>query len=105
MQSCDPRILVQVPQRTLSKGVPPALPTMLGSVVDHVAPLAESPQIRGCAVARVVIEVSARQRNIGHPHAGKSEASFDSNPLAAVRTPASRLRVPPTTIAEMRNAP
>jgi len=78
---------------------------MLGSVVDHVTPLAESPQISGSAVARVVIEVSASQHNIGHPHAGKGEASFDSNPLAAVRTPASRLCVPPTAVAEMRNAP
>lgn len=78
---------------------------MLGSVVDHVAPLAESPQVSGCAVARVVIEMSASQHNIGHPHAGKGETSIESNPLAAVRTPASRLCVPPTAVAEMRNPP
>lgn len=102
--SCDPWILVQVAQRTQTKDVPPALPAMLGCIVDHVASLTESFQIGRSAVAGIVVEVSASENNIGYSDSGEGEAASDGDPLATVRAPTSRLRVPPAAVTKMRNA-
>lgn len=61
---------------------------MFGRVMDHVAALAERAEVRRRAVARVMIEVRARQDDIGHPDARKSEAVLHRDPLALVRSPA-----------------
>ncbi len=101
----DAGILVQIPQRAQPEGIPPALPTMLGRVVDHVAALAERFQVRLRTVARVMIEMRAGQNDVGHPDPCQCETGLHRNPLALVRSPARRLRVPPASIAEMCDAP
>jgi len=97
----DAGILVQIPQRSQPEGIPPALPAMLGRIVDHVAALAERLQVRRRAVARVMIEVRASQDDVGHPDPRQCEAALHRNPLALVRSPAQRISVPPSSIAEM----
>lgn len=100
---CDPGILIQVAQRAQPERVPPTLPAMLRGIVDHVAPLTERLEIGGCAVAWIVIEMRAGQDDVSHPYAGEREAALHGNPLAMSRTPASRLRIPPSAVTEMRN--
>lgn len=41
--------------------------TMFGPVMDHVAPLAESLQIPGAAVTRVVIKMGGGKDDLGDP--------------------------------------
>jgi len=101
----DARILVQVTQRSQPKGIPPALPAMLGRVVDHVAALAERFQVRWRTVARVMIEMRAGQDDVGHPNLRQCEAALHRNPFALVRSPARRIGVPPASIAEMCDPP
>ena len=99
----DPGILVQIPQRPHSKYIPPSLPAMLGRIVDHVATLAKRTQVSWSTVARIMIEVRARQDDIGHPDARKREAALHRDPLALVRSPARRIGVPPAPVAKMRD--
>ncbi len=99
----DAGILVQIPQRSQPKGIPPALPAMLGRVVDHVAALAERFQVRRRAVPRVMIEMRAGLHDVGHPDPSQCEAALHRDPLALVRSPARRVSVPPASIAKMRH--
>lgn len=101
----DARILEQIPQRPHSKHIPPALPAMLGRIMDHVAALAKRAEVSGRAVARIMIEVRARQDDIGHPNAREHEASLHRDTLALVRSPARRIGVPPASVAKMRHPP
>ena len=101
----DTRVFEEVAQRPQPKRIPPALPAMLGRIVDHVAALAKRPQVGWIAVARIVIEVRARQHDICHPYAREREAAFHRDALALVRSPAPSIGVPPASIAEMRNLP
>ena len=78
---------------------------MLGRIVDHVAALAERAEVSRRAVARIMIEVRARQHNIGRPDAREREAALHRNSLALVRSPARRVSVPPASIAKMRHTP
>ena len=101
----DAWILVQVAQRPHTERIPPALPAVLGRIVDHVAALAERAEVRRRAVARIMIEVRARQDDIRHPHARKREAGLHRDALAMIRSPARRIGIPPASIAKMRDAP
>lgn len=47
--------------------------------------------------------MSAGQNNVSHSNAGQRETAFYGDPLATVRTPARRLRVPPAAVTEMGN--
>ena len=72
----DAGILVQIPQRPQPEGIPPALPAMLGRVMDHVAALAERFQVRRRTVARVMIEMRAGQHDVGHPDPRQCETAL-----------------------------
>jgi len=76
---------------------------MFGRIVDHVAALAKRTEVSGGAVARIMIEVCARQDDIGHPDARKRETGLHRDALALVRSPARRVSVPPASIAKMRH--
>ncbi len=78
----DARILIQVADRAQAKDVPPALPSMLGRIVDHMAALAERREIAGHAVARIVIEMRAGEHDIGRSHRLEDEVALQHDPLA-----------------------
>lgn len=77
---------------------------MLGRIMDHVAALAERAEVSGRAIAWIMIEVRARQHDIGHPDAREQEASLHRDTLAMVGTPARRIGVPPASVAKMRHS-
>ncbi len=59
---------IKVAECSASEQREPASALMLGTVVQHVAPLAEGFQVRGPVVGRVVIKMRARQDHPRSPH-------------------------------------
>ena len=96
-------IFVQVADRAQAKQVPPALPSMLRRVVNHMATLTKRSEIARQAVARIVVEMRAGQHDIGRPHRRKGEAALDRDPFATAGAPAGGIGIPPATVAEMGN--
>ena len=77
---------------------------MLRGVMDDVAPLTESLEVRWYAVARIMIEVRAGQHDIGRPDAAKREAAFlHRDAPALIRAPARSVCIPPTPVTQMRD--
>lgn len=96
-------MLVQVAQRPVAEAIPPALPAMLGRVVQHVAPLAQRREVRGRVITRIVIEMRAGQHDPRHPHLRQRNPQR-RDPATLGRSPASPLAIPPTPVAQMRHA-
>ena len=51
------RVFVQIAQRPVAEPIPPALPTMLGGIMEHVATLAQCGEVGRRVVAGIVIEM------------------------------------------------
>ena len=66
----DAGIFVKVAQRAQAERVPPALPAMLGRVVEHVAALTQGGEVSRHVVPRVVIEMRASEHDVGGVDAG-----------------------------------
>jgi hypothetical protein len=95
------RILIQVAQRAQAERVPPALPAMLGRIVEHVAALAQRGEIARHVVPRIMIEMRAGQHHIGRADAGEVDAIADRDPPPPRRPPAPGACIPPAPVAEM----
>lgn len=99
--SRDARIFIQVADCAQAKDVPPALPSMLGRIVDHMATLAERREIAGHAVAWIVIEMRTSQHDISRSYRRQNEAALERDPLATAGAPTHGIGIPPATIAKM----
>ncbi len=99
--SRDARIFIQVADCAQAKDVPPALPSMLGRIVDHMATLAERREIAGHAVAWIVIEMRTSQHDISRSYRCQNEAALERDPLATAGAPTHGIGIPPATIAKM----
>lgn len=78
-------------------------PLMLWPVVQHVAPLTESSEVRIPVVAGVVVAVRGRQDHARHLHqlgryGGRSRQAAPQVAAPSV-TPARRLGIPPAPVA------
>jgi hypothetical protein len=96
------RILEEIANGAEAKHVPPALPAMFLRVVQHVATLTKRSEVGGIVVARVVVQMSAGQDNIGRPHRSKSEI-LHRYASAIFSAPASIASIPPPSIAKVRD--
>ncbi len=76
---------------------------MLCRIVKHVAALAQRGEVDRHVVPRIVIEMRTGQNDIGRADAGQLEPVADRDPPTARRAPASRLGVPPSPVAEVRD--
>lgn len=99
----DARILEQVAYRPPVEDMPPALPAMLGRIVEHVTSLTQRGQVRRRVVARIMVEMRAGEHDKGRPHARERDALAHPDPPTATAPPAPRLRVPPSPVTQMRD--
>lgn len=71
---------------------------MLGSIVDHVASLAERSQIARCVVGRIMVEVRAGDIDPRDPDDRREVDRPDPDPLSAPVSPLPAVHVPPPSI-------
>ena len=98
--SRNARILEQIANCPPPEDIPPALPAMLRSIVEHMTALTERGQIRRCAIPRIVIEMRTGEDDIGGLHDRQRETG-DGDRLSTIGAPAPRFNVPPASVAEM----
>jgi len=93
----------QVAERTAIMGVHPAPSTMLRSIMNHVAALAERRHPVECAVARIMIKVGTGQhhRRPGTVRQNILRGPSYAPPLAIA--PAEPLPVPPSPVTQMED--
>lgn len=78
---------------------------MFGSIVDHVASLAERGQVARAVVGRVVVQMRARGIDPGDAHERRDIVTRRANPMPSPITPLPAIGVPPSTVTEMDNVP
>lgn len=78
---------------------------MLGSVVDHVAALAERGEIARRVVGRIVIEMRARDIHARDPHDRRDVRFGRSNPPPTAIAPLTPIAVPPSPVAQVEHSP
>src|SRR5215203_3072938 len=95
--------VIEIAEGSASEQREPASALVLGTVVQHVAPLAERLEVRGPVVGRVVIKMRARQDHPRSPHRRSPQPEGrqlrERPPLSIA--PAPRLPIPPATIAQV----
>jgi hypothetical protein len=96
----------QVAQRLPPKQGSPTPPLMLGSVVDHVASLAEGREVGVRVVRGVVIPMGGSQNDPGATGTAE-DVSFrsDPDPAAPAIPPPAGIRVPPAAVTEVVDHP
>lgn len=77
---------------------------MLGSIVDHVAPLAERSQVARRVVGRIMIEVRAGDIDPRDPDDRREVDCSDLDPLSASISPLPAIHVPPPSVAQVEHA-
>lgn len=94
----------EIAQRPPTMRVQPATTAMLGSIVDHVAALAQGCQLVEGAVTGIVVEVRAGQHHFG-PFASCEDVLGWASHAPPLRTPpVEPLRVPPPPVPQMKDA-
>lgn len=93
----------QVAERATAKGIPPAAPTMLGRVVDHVAALAKRGEVSPTRTTegRIVVEVGGCKIDGFARHANcleRHEPGLPPELASATVAPGPNLRVPPHAV-------
>lgn len=96
------RIVEQVPDRPPAKSRPPARPSVLGRVMDHITTLAESRQIAWPVIARIMIQMGTGQNDAGQPDLTDHDIAH-RNSTPRHRPPALLAGIPPAAIAQMRH--
>lgn len=77
---------------------------MLGSIVDHMAPLAERSQVARCIVGRIMVEVRAGDIDPRDTDNRREVDRPDPDPLSTAISPFPAIRVPPASVTQVKYA-